>query len=72
MASAPGSMVQNGKGASEYGHHAGAMMMPPMANQGSYRLAPVGQPVGNHGGHPQDNSGLDDFAHMGLITDLLE
>lgn len=62
--------VVNGK-ASEYGH----MMMPhgpPMANQGSYRLAPVGQPVANHAGLPQDNSGLDDFAHMGLITDLLD
>ena len=63
-----GSMV-NGK-AGEYGQH---MMM-----QGGYRLAPVGQPVPNHssgapgGAHQQDNPGLDDFAHMGLITDLLE
>merc|ERR1712176_163085 len=67
--------VVNGKAAPEYGH----MMMQhasQMANQGSYRLAPVGQPVANHGGlpgpHSQDNSGLDDFAHMGLITDLLD
>jgi len=66
----------NGKG-SEYGQ----MMMPPhapLANQGSYRLAPVGQPpvAGAHGAMPptqgQDPAGLDDFAHMGLITDLLD
>ena len=63
-----GSMV-NGK-AGEYGQH--------MMVQGGYRLAPVGQPVPNHssgapgGAHQQDNPGLDDFAHMGLITDLLE
>ena len=67
-AAAAASGMVNGKAAADYGH----MMMPPMANQGSYRLAPVGQPVANHGGLPQDNSGLDDFAHMGLITDLLE
>ena len=73
----PNGMPTNGK-ASEYGH----MMMPPphappLSNQGSYRLAPVGQPVPNRGRggrlpQTQDNSGLDDFAHMGLITDLLE
>ncbi|QDZ18568.1 MATH domain-containing protein [Chloropicon primus] len=58
----------NGKASEQYGHGSHMMM------QGGYRLAPVGQPVPGHaGGHGQDqNSGLDDFAHMGLITDLLD